>query len=80
MALYQYDAFISKTANDKDFDFLHKPGSATPFSGIYRCHGCGREVVSEHNKPFPPQNHHQHAVGQGAIEWRLIVWANGNPS
>jgi hypothetical protein len=23
--------------------------------------------------PLPPENHHQHALNQGAIAWRLIV-------
>jgi len=24
---------------------------------------------------LPPQNHHQHAAGQGPIKWQLLVFA-----
>jgi hypothetical protein len=24
---------------------------------------------------LPPQNHHQHATGQGPIKWQLLVFA-----
>jgi len=79
MAVYKYAAFL-KQNQDGSFDQLYSPGTQTPFAGIFRCNGCGREVVSEHPKPLPPQNHHQHLPIQGPILWRMVAWANHNPS
>ena len=75
MALYKYDKYVEQT-NSAEFDSEYRPGSSTPYSGIYRCMGCGREIVSEDAKPLPPQNHHQHSYGQGEIRWKLIVYAD----
>ncbi len=74
MALYKYSQYIN-TSNDKAFDTIHTPGSATPHSGIYRCEGCGEEIASNAGNPLPPQNHHQHSPNQGLIRWRLSVYA-----
>ncbi|SRR6266567_962852 len=53
------------------------PGQTPPNSGIYRCMGCGREIVAEKDRSFPPQNHHQHkSPAQGHVRWRLIVFAD----
>jgi len=71
MAQYKYGQYLTQV-NDSAFDSLHKPGEATPHSGIYRCDGCGREIVSESWKIMPPQNHHQHS-NNTPIQWRLIV-------
>lgn len=73
MALYKYNQFIQPT-QDAVFDALHHPGNVTPYSGIYRCEVCGWEVVSEYNKPLPPQNHHSHPMRQ-PIQWRMVVYA-----
>lgn len=54
------------------------PGVGVPVSGIYRCLGCNREVTSNANDRFPPQNHHQHNPGQGEVLWRLNVRTNTN--
>lgn len=78
MALYKYNEYLKKT-EEAAYDTIYKPGATTPFSGIYRCMGCHREVVSEEGKPLPPQNHHQHTIAQGAIRWRLIVYADHRP-
>jgi hypothetical protein len=78
MATYKYPAYLEKNESS-EFDYEHAPGSATPHSGIYRCLGCGRELVSEQYKPFPPQNHHQHAPAQGHIRWRLVAYADHQP-
>jgi len=78
MATYKYPPFLNNS-NDNAFDTVHVPGGSTPFSGIYRCEGCGREIVSEETKPFPSQNHHQHNYAQGAIRWRLTVYADHKP-
>jgi hypothetical protein len=72
--LYKYDKDLVKSSSDL-FDALHKPGESTPHSGIYRCEGCGKAIASNAGNPLPPQNHHQHAAGQGEIRWRMIVWA-----
>jgi len=75
MALYKHSRYISQN-NDDIFDQENKPGTVAPRSGIYRCMGCGREVASNEGEPLPPQNHHQHNQSQGAIRWKLIVYAN----
>lgn len=79
MALYKYPQYLG-TSSDAVFDGVHNPGAATPLSGIYRCEGCGRELVSEEGKPLPPQNHHQHGSGGGHIRWRLAVYADHRPN
>lgn len=75
MALYKYGQYITKS-EDASFDAIHKPGQAPPHSGIYRCLGCGREVVAEQNRQLPPQNHHQHTTEQGDVRWQMIVYAD----
>jgi hypothetical protein len=72
MADYKYSDFL-ESSQDDIFDKLYHPAATTPFSGIYRCHECGREVVSIVNRELPSQNHHQHAANAGPIRWRLIV-------
>jgi hypothetical protein len=71
MALYKY-VQVLECNNDQAFDSLSRPGVVTPHSGIYRCQGCGHEIASNHGKPLPPQNHHQHINGS-PILWRLTV-------
>src|ERR1043166_10075137 len=70
---YKYPQFLIQS-NDSKFDELHEPGVSTPYSGIYRCEGCGKEVTSVSPHPLPPQNHHQHTVAPGRIRWQLVVW------
>ena len=77
MASYKYAHNLEQNGSS-DFDTPHQPGFAAPFSGIYRCSGCGREVASNQGQPLPPQNHHQHAAQQGAILWKLVVFADHN--
>lgn len=71
-ALYREIGYLRRSENDA-FDKLHKPGSQTPNSGIYRCEVCGHVVTSVVPHPLPPQNHHQHPSSE-PIQWRLIVW------
>jgi hypothetical protein len=82
MAWYKYTQFVVQF-NDNNphgpYDQLHSPGTTPPHSGIYRCQGCGREIVAEQSRQFPPQNHHQHTSAQGVIAWRLIAAADHNP-
>jgi hypothetical protein len=78
MATYRYAQYLQQF-DHQAFDTTHSPGSVPPFSGIYRCMGCGREVVAEQSRQLPPQNHHQHSTSQGHIRWRLIVYADHQP-
>jgi hypothetical protein len=78
MAIYKYQQYLTPS-QDQAFDQTYHPGAHVPHSGIYRCAGCGREVVAEHARSFPPQNHHQHTVQQGAVLWRLAVYADHDP-
>jgi len=79
MAWYKYSTYLVKNSNDK-FDELHSPSATTGWSGIYRCEGCGREIVSTSGHPLPPQNHHQHNYSQGTIRWRLLITDSPDPS
>lgn len=78
MALYKFSDYLNKS-DDKSFDLEYKPGAVPPHSGIYRCLGCGREAVAEESRQLPPQNHHEHSTTQGAIRWRMIVYADHRP-
>ncbi len=74
MALYK-DTLHVTSSTDAIFDAVNKPGTAAPRAGIYRCIVCGKEIVSEESNALPPQNHHQHAPNAGAIQWKLLVYA-----
>lgn len=73
MALCKYSSQAIQYSADAAFDSTSGPGQSTPFSGIYRCVGCGHEVTGVQGKTMPPQSHHQHTSQQGAIAWQLIV-------
>jgi len=45
--IYKYDQFLTKS-DDEKFDKIYEPGTPTPYSGIYRCEGCGKEATSVH--------------------------------
>lgn len=72
MALYKHKAFV-EPSDDPAFDKLVAPNTDAPWPGIYRCHACGHEIAIALGHNLPPQNHHQHAVGIGPIQWRLVV-------
>lgn len=78
MATYKYPTYIAQN-NSAEFDKGYAPGGHVPHSGIYRCLGCGREVVAEQARQLPPQNHHQHANVLVPIRWQLIVYADHEP-
>ncbi len=63
MALYGDLKYLAKS-DHAIFNTLHEPGAKTPYSGIYRCEGCGHEATSVAPHPLPPQNHHQHSPTQ----------------
>ena len=48
------------------------PGSEVPYSGIYRCTGCGSEIACNKGDVFPPENNDQHTSGE-PIRWKLLV-------
>jgi hypothetical protein len=78
MALYKHQDYLTHS-NDNAFDNTHNPGAVVPFSGIYKCMNCHKEVASNQGQPLPPQNHSQHSPVYGAIVWKLIVYADHNP-
>jgi hypothetical protein len=77
MAIYKYGNYLSQSQHQA-FDAVNGPGTATPYSGIYRCEGCAKEVATNQGNPLPPQNHHQHTEYQGAIRWKLVVATDGS--
>lgn len=74
MALFKHANELTHST-DAEFDREHSPGEKAPYSGIFRCKGCGFEVAANQGQPLPPQNHHQHSTAQGSIRWRLVVFA-----
>lgn len=74
MALYKYGQFLQQE-NHTAFDGQIPPGTAAANPGIYRCTACGDEIAIAKGHTLPPQNHHQHTYGLGAIRWQLIVCA-----
>lgn len=72
MAIYKYGQYLAQN-NSAAFDAVTHPANKTPYSGIYRCEGCGQNIASVEGHTMPPQNHHQHTGAQGAIRWKLIV-------
>jgi hypothetical protein len=78
VARYQDNKYLTHQSSDA-FDKEHRPSDSAPFAGIYRCMGCGREIGIAYNHVLPPQNHHEHTPQQGAIRWRLIVFADHDP-
>lgn len=72
MAAYKNSKLFTQD-NSTAFDGVHNPGRVTPYSGIYGCTACGKEVVSTKGHPLPPQNHHQHIAGLPPIRWQLVA-------
>jgi hypothetical protein len=72
MAFYKYPQFLTQEQG-AEFDSVHYPNNPVPMSGIYRCEGCGLSATFVKDKNIPPQNHHQHSLGQGLVRWRLVV-------
>ena len=53
-------------------------GDTVPVSGIYKCQGCNKEITSNKDDPFPPQNKHQHTDAQGKVLWKLLIRTDTN--
>jgi hypothetical protein len=82
MALYKYTSFITQ-ADHAEFDKTHKPGFPVPILGFIAAKRVLKKLLPIRGSapdPLPPQNHHQHAPGAGAINWRLPIFANHNPN
>jgi hypothetical protein len=75
---YKYSNFMTQNTNTA-FDVIHEPGAQAPYSGIYRCVGCGHEITDVAGRTLPPQNHHQHTYAQGRIRWQLAASDQGKP-
>ena len=75
MAIYKYIGFMGKIDLDA-FDQLHDPGERAPIAGIYRREACGHEDACNTGNPLPPENHAKHNPSQGAVKWRLTVFAH----
>jgi hypothetical protein len=62
-----------------EFDREYEPGQTPVYSGIYRCRGCGCEIVVQGTRPLAVDKHPQHSPGQGPVRWRLAVAAQPEP-
>jgi hypothetical protein len=68
-----------EVSGSPEFDKEYRPGETPDHPGIYRCRGCGCEIVAEAGKPLPLENHPRHSPAQGPIRWRLAVAAQKEP-
>ncbi|MFL5741467.1 MAG: hypothetical protein ACJ75B_14680 [Flavisolibacter sp.] len=75
MAFYKHGSYLGQQF-DASFDQTFHPEAETPYSGIYRCEGCGHEIAAVRAHRLPPQNHHQHTIYDGSVRWKLIVKAS----
>ena len=62
-----------------EFDREYEPGQTPVYSGIYRCRGCGCEIVAVGSRPILAENHPRHSPAQGPVRWRLAVAAQQEP-
>ena len=76
MALFKRREDVTPSV-DPAFDREYGPGTKPGFAGIYRCKGCGSEVVALRALILPTERDHKHTPAQGPIIWRLAVAAQG---
>lgn len=77
MAWYTSNSDLTKSDGSRaHWTTVYGPSDTVPVSGIYKCQGCKKEITSNKNDPFPPQNHHQHSASEGKIRWKLNVRTN----
>jgi hypothetical protein len=79
MSVYKFERFL-RHSNDNIFDDVLAAGAEAPRAGIYRCDGCGYEIVSEAGKALPAATHHEHTPKQKIVRWKLIVADGGKPA
>lgn len=72
MVLYKNPLYLQHSIHQA-FDEFQQPGAETPYSGIYRCAGCGMCITSVTSHPLPPEGHHHHDAAQGQIRWQLVA-------
>lgn len=53
MAIYKYGHYLTQN-NSVEFDVVTHPANKTPYSGIYRCEGCGQNIASVEGHTMPP--------------------------
>ena len=78
MAVYKFERFL-RQSNDTVFDKALPAGTPTPRSGIYRCDGCGVEIICAAPGALPGGDHHTHTSQQKLVRWKLIVAEGGAP-
>jgi hypothetical protein len=72
VAAYKYAYFLAPSINAR-FDHIYPAGARSPRAGIYRCEGCGREVIAWNGPSLPARDDHDHEPEHGTVRWRLIV-------
>jgi hypothetical protein len=74
VAQYKYREALMQTSNAA-FDTRHAPGTSVQNTGLYRCTGCGDEMVFSKGQKLPALSQHQHEPGQRKVEWQMLVFA-----
>lgn len=72
MAQYQDISFLFQSPHPV-FDIKYPPGAIVSASGIYRCNGCGYEIVIVKGGALPSDSEHGHDFELGFGSWQLIV-------
>ena len=72
MAVYKNIDFLRHSTH-LAFDTVAASGTVSPFTGIFRCLGCGREIAAATGTILPGEDHHMHRVEQGSVVWQLVV-------
>ena len=75
MAYYK-DITLLRRETGAEYDLVHAAGEQVPFTGIYRCQGCGNSIAALAGNRFPPPNHHDHNALQPRMRWQLVVKSN----
>lgn len=73
MAVYQDSSFLIR-CDHFDFNVKRAPGTSASASGIYRCIGCGQEIVAKKGQLLPEHEEHIHGFEFGRPRWQLIVF------
>lgn len=75
MAYYK-DINLLRRETGVEYDLVHSPGDRVPYTGVYRCQGCGNSRAAFKEERFPPKNHHDHNALQSKMRWQLVVKTN----
>lgn len=74
MAYYNNGNLLKQTAHPAFGEILN-PGKPAPYSGIYKCIHCDKEISCAHEHKLPSENDHEHDKSV-PIKWKLIVATN----